>query len=204
MDDYIDNLINFMQGVMGDIDNIDDDEFDQIMQFLGESLATVQHIQQQATQPPIPLGADILWEIASGNPDAFINYLRTVPDPALNALAANHGRLQQTIRQLSEQRPSQEPQVQDGIEQAPLRSSNIWGYHFSPRTGDLLVRFNEGGIYHYSGVPPEIFQIFQSGAIPARTNGENKWGKWWVGKSPSLGSSFYELIRDNFPYERVA
>ena len=39
--------------------------------------------------PQIPAGADLLWILSGANRDAFINYLHTIPDPALNALARN-------------------------------------------------------------------------------------------------------------------
>lgn len=212
MDDVLDNLISFMESVVADMDNIDDEEFDQIMAFMEEAMTVIaqeQTRQQPPTppvEPPIPLGSDLLWQLAGGNPEAFTNYLRTVPDPHLNAIARNPEHLERVLRQLQEQFPQPEEQpVAAGIEKAPLNSSNIWGFHYNKQSGDLLVRFQGGNVYHYGGVPAGIFQIFQAGAIPAKTDGQNAYGKWWRGKNPSLGAAFHELIRNGgYEYEQVA
>jgi hypothetical protein len=59
-------------------------------------------------------------------------------------------------------------------------------------------------VYGYEGVPPQIFRVFQAGAIPAKTDGQNEYGSWWVGKRPSLGASFYELIKKGgYPYQKL-
>jgi len=92
-----------------------------------------------------------------------------------------------------------------------MASSNINSFGYDEKTGRLLVKFQgdypqeNGPIYAYSGVPPDIFQAFRMGAIPARTNGSNAWGQWWRGKSPSVGASFYNLIRQGgYPYQQVS
>ena len=90
-------------------------------------------------------------------------------------------------------------------------SSNVAGTEYDEQTGDLKVQFlgkhpnREGPIYNYSEVPPQIAQLVQSGAIPARTNGQNKWGKWWKGKVPSAGASVHTLLKNtNTPYQRIS
>ena len=77
--------------------------------------------------------------------------------------------------------------------------------------GRLLVRFlgdhpnRNGPVYAYGGVPREVFDMFQKGAVPARTDGQNKWGKWWKGKVPSIGASLYTLIKQRgYPYQRLS
>lgn len=92
-----------------------------------------------------------------------------------------------------------------------MPSSNVEGFAYDDKTGRLLVRFlgdypnRNGSTYAYGGVPREIFDLFQKGAVPARTDGQNKWGKWWKGKQPSLGASLYTLIKQrNYPYQRVS
>jgi hypothetical protein len=37
------------------------------------------------------------------------------------------------------------------------RSSNVAEYGYHPESQTLAVRFHNGGLYHYSGVPPEKF-----------------------------------------------
>lgn len=91
-----------------------------------------------------------------------------------------------------------------------MPSSNINAFKYNPDNGNLLVQFKgdypneEGSVYSYDGVPPEMFDLFKRGAIPATTKGSNAWGAWYPGKKPSAGSSMYHLIRDNFPFQKVA
>ena len=108
-------------------------------------------------------------------------------------------------------------QLQVQLEQAPpppiepgMDSSNVEGFAYDPKKQKLFVRFlgkypnRHGPVYSYEGVPNVIFDLFQKGAIPARTDGQNKWGKWWKGKVPSLGASMYSLIKlGGYPYQRI-
>jgi hypothetical protein len=104
-----------------------------------------------------------------------------------------------------------QPQAsQENIKQS-MPSSNVEGFAYDDKNGNLLVRFlgdypnRNGPIYSYGGVPKEIFDLFQKGAIPARTDGKNKWGKWWKGKVPSIGASLYTLIKERgYPYQRLS
>jgi hypothetical protein len=101
-----------------------------------------------------------------------------------------------------------------GISPEPLTeampSSNISAFAYDPESQALRVQFlgkfpNRGGpIYQYGGVPKQIFDLFQRGAVPARTNGKNKWGEWWKGKVPSIGASLYTLLKTaGYPYQRL-
>lgn len=124
------------------------------------------------------------------------------------------GQMLQNILQIIEgqgqgqQEPQVPPQQQPLTEAMP--SSNVEGFAYDDKTGKLLVRFlgkhpnRNGPIYAYEGVPRSIFDLFQKGAVPARTNGQNRWGKWWKGKVPSMGASMYTLIKQQgYPYQRV-
>lgn len=94
--------------------------------------------------------------------------------------------------------------------ESSMPSSNVEGFAYDPDQQRLYVRFlgkhpdPHGPIYQYEGVPANIFDIFRRGAIPAKTDGRNKWGRWWKGKYPSMGAAMYHLIRaGGFPYQRV-
>jgi hypothetical protein len=87
----------------------------------------------------------------------------------------------------------------------------VHSFGYDEDNGNLLVKFqgdypqDNGSVYQYSGVPKNIFELFRKGAIPARTDGKNKWGKWWKGKVPSVGASLYTLIKESgYPYQKVA
>ncbi len=101
--------------------------------------------------------------------------------------------------------PTEEPPLEPG-----MASSNVNSFGYDPENERLLVKFNgkdqrdNGPIYGYDGVPKVIYDLFQSGAIPARTDGRNRWGRWWKGKVPSLGASLYTLIsQGQYPYQRL-
>jgi hypothetical protein len=92
----------------------------------------------------------------------------------------------------------------------PFPSSNIHSFGYDDKTDRLFVKFQgdfpdqNGPVYGYEGVPKQIFELFRAGAVPARTDGQNQWGRWWKGKQPSLGSSLYTLIAGgNYPYHRL-
>jgi hypothetical protein len=154
-----------------------------------------------------PGGIQLLWMLAGGNDDAFVNYLRSIPVPEANNLLQNPEELVRVIQDLQQQFPAGtlENQSEGGIPHAQLQSSNVYGFQYSPQDGRLLVRFQGGSTYQYSGVPPSVFQVFARGAVPAKTSGSNQHGVWWEGKIPSLGAAFYAMIRNGpYAYERVA
>ena len=119
----------------------------------------------------------------------------------------------QQLRQQEQQEPVEglapTAQAEPPLDQS-MPSSNIHSFGYDDKTGRLLVKFQgdypqeNGPIYGYRGIPKQIFDLFQKGAVPARTNGKNKWGKWFKGKVPSLGASLYTLIKGGgYPYERL-
>jgi len=119
------------------------------------------------------------------------------------------------IQQLKQEgSPADELQPQRRPEpelQGSMPSSNVGAFGYDEERQRLLVRFlgdhpnKNGPIYGYDNVPKEIFDLFQKGAVPARTDGQNKWGKWWKGKHPSMGASLYTLIKNGgYPYQRLS
>ena len=122
------------------------------------------------------------------------------------------GSLLQNILQLIEQQ-AQEPQIpnQHPPLQEAMPSSNVEGFAYDDKNQRMYVRFlgkypdRQGPVYQYEGVPNVIFNLFRTGAVPARTNGRNRWGRWWRGKVPSIGASLYTLIKNQgYDYRRVA
>lgn len=97
------------------------------------------------------------------------------------------------------------PPLQDS-----MPSSNISAFAYDPKNQRMFVRFlgkypnRQGPVYSYEGVPPVIFKIFQTGAVPSKTDGSNRWGRWWKGKSPSMGATMNVLLKHGgFPYARM-
>ncbi len=170
-----------------------------------ERVAKQQEEQRAATPQALSNDAQLLWVLAGRNQDAFLQYLQTYSTRETQELLNDRNLLQSTIARLSRDMPQGEPQEVAGVKQADLQSSNIWGTAYDPRTSKMLVRFHGGGVYEYSGIPRGIYQAFVSGSASAKTKGKNKYGQWWVGKTPSLGAAMHEYIkRGNFPFRRLS
>jgi len=133
--------------------------------------------------------------------------------PSQQALAQLIQMFQDLIEQMGQQ--DQEAPIPPGpsVDQIEpgMPSSNVAGFAYDDKNGRLLVQFlgkhpdRNGSVYAYNGVPQQIFDLFRKGAVPARTNGKNKWGRWWKGKVPSLGASLYTLLKtQNYQYQRLS
>jgi len=82
-------------------------------------------------------------------------------------------------------------------------SSNVDRLMFNDETNELVVKFNDGSIYSYFDVDFNEFLLVLDGAGVCRTNGKNRWGEWWVGKSPSVGAALNRiLVRSGKRYKR--
>lgn len=168
-------------------------------------------ISQLRSQQPIPQGAENLYVLAGGQPEAFQSYMRTISDPRLRVAAEDEGRIANIQSRLGQRITMPAGEQAGGIPRAQLSSSNIYGFAYDPRSLKMYVKFNgkesigSGPVYEYEGVPPQIFKLVKSGAVPAKTSGSNRWGMWWKSKSPSLGSSVSALlVKGAYPYQKVA
>lgn len=82
-------------------------------------------------------------------------------------------------------------------------SSNVDRIMFNDETNELVIKFNSGDIYTYYDINfGEFEDIFRGNGI-CRTSGENRWGSWEVGKTPSVGAAVYSiLVRRGARYTR--
>ena len=62
-------------------------------------------------------------------------------------------------------------------------SSNIAGITYDDEEQTLVVRFNKGGVYEYSGIPPNVADGFSS--------------------APSAGTYLHQFIKGQYSYEKV-
>jgi hypothetical protein len=173
-----------------------------------ERVAEQQQIDQQepiSNTPTLSNDAQLLWVLSGRNQDVFLQYLQTYSTRETQELLNDRNLLQSTIATLSRDMPVLERQKVGGISQADLQSSNIWGTAYDSITSKMLVKFQGGGVYEYSGIPRGIYQAFISGSAAAKTKGKNKYGKWWVGKTPSLGAAMHEYVkRGKFPFRKLS
>ncbi len=159
---------------------------------------------QRTSQTPIPDTANLLWILAGGQPEAFVSYLREFPDPQLNAILQNPTHLVQIIEQLQRNNPIKHLGQEDGIQQANLQSSNVYGFRFNPQTKKMQVRFQEGAVYEYDDIPDVIFNLFSHGNASAKTTGSNRFGAWFRGKNPSLGAALNQYIKQGgYAYRKL-
>ena len=150
----------------------------------------------------------LLQELLSGV-QAVMQSGEILTDEILGGLSQTLGLLSNRIDEL--RTPLRPPVPPEKISLSrPMPSSNIHSFGYDPKNERLLVKFQgdypdqNGPVYGYDKVPKVIFDMFQKGAIPARTNGQNKWGQWWKGKVPSLGASLYTLIKQGgYGYQRL-
>ena len=165
-DDLIDQILEVLQSILASGEELDEGLVDEISKILSDRLAEMQG-QQPGLEPgaepvdvPIPVGGDLLWILAGADPKAFVSYLTTMPDPALNALAQNPVQLKNVIERLSRQITMPAGESADGIPKQGLQSSNVYGFQYSPKDQILRVKFQgnggdgQGPVYQYDGVPP--------------------------------------------------
>lgn len=204
LDELKSALQSFVGLVRDNYESLSDSVKEQVGKFLSTAAQKASQLSQEVRAAPIPDSARLLWELAGRNPEPFAKYIQQFPAPELQLIASSPNRILETVEKLQREMPPERLGEADGIPEAWLNSSNVYGYQYDPRTQKLQVRFNNGGIYEYDSIPKEIYDLFNAGAIPARTDGENEYGSWWKGKQPSLGATFYWLIREGgFPYKKL-
>lgn len=211
-----------MEQIEGNFNELSEAEANEISEFLIETFSFLmgnENNNQNPQEPteeaplssvesPMPVGSDLLWILAGGQPNAFVNYLRTYPGEGFQELVNDPNRLAQVIAQLEQQDPPQEPQIKsDGIPDTQFPSSNVAGMKYDPKSGKLLVKFhgdNVEPVYQYEGVPPQIFNLLEHGNAFAKTAGKNRWGEWWKFKKPSIGASVNEYLKKGgYSYSRL-
>lgn len=80
-------------------------------------------------------------------------------------------------------------------------SSNVKKILYQDETKEMVIQFNSGDIYTYYDVDFALFQEIFNGAGICRTEGSNRWGSWFIGKTPSVGAAVNQLL-DGTRYSR--
>ena len=84
-----------------------------------------------------------------------------------------------------------------------LKSSNVKNILYNDENKEMVIQFQEGDIYTYFNVPFQTFLDVSGGNATCITSGENKYGSWFVGKTPSNGAAVWKYLRDsNIKYKK--
>lgn len=168
-------------------------------------------ISPSSVQPEAEDSSKLLWILSGGNTNAFVNYLRTFPDPALEKISKDPRKINQLVQEFKSQNLISPPGESDGIPNTEIRSSNVVGMRYDPKTQQMLVKFWGGGggkkdpIYSYDDVPPVISSILEHGNAFAQTTGKNARGQWWKMKNPSIGAAVNQYLKGGgYAYKKIS
>lgn len=75
-----------------------------------------------------------------------------------------------------------------------VESSNVQSIVYQDETKELFVKFRGGAIYTYYDINMNEFLSVVQGLAECKTEGSNKWGEWYVGKTPSVGAAVWEYL----------
>jgi hypothetical protein len=82
-------------------------------------------------------------------------------------------------------------------------SSNVDRVKYFEEDKRLVVKFNDGSYYTYFDIDETVFFSIIEGDATCKTEGENEFGEWFVGKTPSVGAAIWKyLIDKNIRYEQ--
>jgi dimeric dUTPase (all-alpha-NTP-PPase superfamily) len=82
-------------------------------------------------------------------------------------------------------------------------SSNVKKISYNDESKEMVIKFTSGDLYTYYDVDFSEFTAIFQGAGITKTQGENKYGSWDIGKSPSVGAAVYNLlVKTNKRYKK--
>lgn len=84
-----------------------------------------------------------------------------------------------------------------------IRSANVRKIMYNDETKEMFIEFQDRSIYTYFEVPFQLFLDVSGGKATCLTSGENKYGSWFVGKTPSVGAAVHRyLVKKNVRYKK--
>lgn len=84
-----------------------------------------------------------------------------------------------------------------------VRSSNVDAVSYNDVLKEMVIRFNDGSTYTYYDVSLRLFDDIKDGNGVCITTGQNQYGRWKIGKSPSVGAAVYEkLVQAGVKYKK--
>jgi hypothetical protein len=74
---------------------------------------------------------------------------------------------------------------------------------YNDETKEMFIQFQDKSIYTYFGVSMNLFLDVSGGRATCITSGENKYGSWFVGKTPSVGAAVHKfLVKSGIKYKK--
>lgn len=73
-------------------------------------------------------------------------------------------------------------------------SSNVNKIMYNDESEEMFIQFKDKSIYTYYNVSFDLFLNVSGGKATCITSGENRYGKWYVGKTPSVGASVHKYL----------
>lgn len=73
-------------------------------------------------------------------------------------------------------------------------SSNVNKIMYNDETFEMVIEFDGGAKYTYTSVDFDLFRDIFEGNASCVTDDESGQGRWWVGKTPSVGAAVYKLL----------
>lgn len=83
-----------------------------------------------------------------------------------------------------------------------VQSSNVDKMMWNSETFELVIRFNDGSTYTYFGVTENLFEKVSEGRAKPITSGENEYGSWVEGISPSVGAAVHQFLITKVRFEK--
>lgn len=75
-------------------------------------------------------------------------------------------------------------------------SSNVDRVKYFEDKRELIVKFNDGSYYTYYDIDERTFFSIIEGDAICKTEGENEFGEWFIGKTPSVGAAIWKYLID--------
>lgn len=75
-------------------------------------------------------------------------------------------------------------------------SSNVDRIKYFEDERRLVVKFNDGSYYTYFEIDDATFKNIIAGDAVCKTAGENEYGEWFIGKTPSVGAAIWKYLID--------
>jgi len=84
-----------------------------------------------------------------------------------------------------------------------IQSSNVKKIMYNDETKEMFIQFQDKSIYTYFDVSMNLFLDVSGGSATCITSGENQYGSWFVGKTPSVGAAVHKfLIKKGIKYRK--